>query len=72
MTQATYTTPRVSCGSCMATIEDALSAVAGVQETDVDLVSKEVHVTFDPESVDRDRIAAAIVDAGYEVTAITT
>lgn len=71
MTQATFTTPRVSCGSCMATIEDALSEVVGVQDTDVDLIDKQVHVTFDPQVIASEDIAAAITEVGYEVTNVT-
>lgn len=71
MTEATFATPGVSCMSCMAKIEGALTPIEGVSDVDVDLTEQKVRVTFDGASVDSDRLAGAISDAGYEVTAVS-
>ena len=67
MAQATFSTPSVSCMSCMAKIEGALTPLDGVEEVDVDLVDHAVNVTFDDSRVDAKRLADAINAAGYEV-----
>lgn len=56
--------------SCMAKIEDAVSPVDGVRETDVDITTKRVRVTFDAATAP-DQIAAAITSAGYGVAAVS-
>ena len=38
MAQATFSTPTVSCMSCMAKIEGAVTSLDGVEDVDVDLV----------------------------------
>lgn len=71
MAHATFDTPSVSCVSCMAKIEDALAAVEGVREVDVDIAAQKVRVTFDDSATATDRIAVAISDAGYEVAGVS-
>lgn len=71
MAQATFTTPTVHCMSCMATIEDAVTAVDGVRETEGDLDALKVRVAFDAGRVDAAHIAEVIAGAGYDVTAIS-
>jgi copper chaperone CopZ len=68
---ATFSTPSVHCGSCMATIEEAVTALDGVGAAEGDLGALEVRVTFDGARVDTAAIAAAISDSGYEVSAIS-
>ena len=59
----TFSVPGMSCGHCVAAVAEELSAVEGVSAVDVDLESKSVVVR----GVDlrRDRIDAAVVEAGY-------
>ena len=68
MAQATFSTPSVSCMSCMAKIEGALTPLDGVEEVDVDLVDHAVNVTFDDARVDSKRLAEVITAAGYEIS----
>lgn len=70
-TTATFSTPTVHCGSCLANITDALEPVDGIVSTQTDLDSKAVKVAFDPHLIDTTRIAALIGDAGYDVAGIT-
>lgn len=54
----------MSCKHCEMAVEEAVKGLAGVQNVKVDLVNKEVSVTG---SADREQIAKAIQEAGYEV-----
>jgi copper chaperone len=54
----------MSCKHCQAAVEKAVKGIAGVENVQVDLVKKEVVVTG---SADREPIARAIQDAGYQV-----
>jgi copper ion binding protein len=71
MSTATFSTPSVHCGSCMATIEEAVGALDGVEATETDLAALQVRVTFDDGRIDPGAIAAAITDTGYEVASIS-
>ena len=64
MTTATYTVTGMTCGHCVAAVTEAVQAMPGVRDIDVDLPTGAVTVTSDG-PVDRDRLAAAIDDAGY-------
>ena len=55
----------MSCGSCVAHVEEALREVEGVREVSVDLDSSRATVTGD--SIAADRLADAVVRAGYGV-----
>ena len=55
----------MSCGHCVGAVTRALKSVAGVEVADVKVGSATVN--FDPASVTRDQIAAAVAEEGYEV-----
>lgn len=57
----------MSCGHCKASVEKAVSALKGVSKVEVDLASKSVNITYNPESVNEDAFRSTITDAGYEV-----
>ena len=64
----TLTIEGMMCQHCVAHVQKALSAVAGVSAVQVDLASKTAAVTGDaPEEA----LKAAVAEAGYEVTAIS-
>ena len=65
---ATLTVPGISCGHCVATIEEAVGALAGVAQVKADAGTKRVEVAFDPNRVSSAQIEAALDDAGYPVT----
>lgn len=56
----------MSCGHCKMSVEKAVKSVAGVTGAEVDLGAKQVNVTG---SFDKDAVAKAIENAGYEVVA---
>ena len=60
-------TESLTCASCVATIEGAVSTLPGIDRVDVSLATERVTVTFDPAQVDRARIAEATEAAGYHV-----
>jgi len=55
----------MTCKHCAARVKDAISAVGGVSEVKVDL-KKKLAVAKADASVTRERIIAAVEDAGYE------
>ncbi len=55
----------LSCGSCVETITEALAAVTGVESVEVSVTSGRGQVTYDPERVDAEAIAATVSAAGY-------
>ena len=69
--QLRYRVPGMSCEHCVRAISGEVSAVHGVSEVegvsaDVNFASEHAAVRFDPDSVDVDRLIAAVEAAGYE------
>ena len=56
----------MSCGHCVASVTKAVKAVDGAAQVDVDLAGKQVKVAS---AAPLDAVKAAIVEAGYPVTA---
>jgi len=56
----------MTCASCVRRVERALLAVPGVQAATVNLATHQARVTYDPQGTTPDRLADAIVAAGYE------
>jgi copper chaperone CopZ len=54
------------CGSCAKTIKQAVYAVEGVKNVDVDLDKKIVEVKFVPAQTNLATLERAITDAGYD------
>ena len=59
----------MTCGGCVKSIQNALSARDGVADTQADLDSKTVTIEFDPARIQKDGLIAAIEDAGFDVAA---
>lgn len=66
-TTQTISVPEVHCGHCVSSIEGALNPLTGVEAAAVDLDSRSVTVTFDPDVVALSDVVGAIEDQGYEV-----
>ncbi|WP_256562678.1 heavy metal translocating P-type ATPase [Halomarina pelagica] len=62
-----FSVPGMDCPSCAGAVEKALERVEGVEASDPRPATGTVVVTYDPERVSTDRLAAAIEGAGYEV-----
>ncbi len=57
----------MTCASCAQTVEKALRALAGVEDVTVNLAIEEAQVTYDPSRTDRQEMARAVREAGYDV-----
>ncbi|MGI4843680.1 MAG: heavy-metal-associated domain-containing protein [Janthinobacterium lividum] len=56
----------MTCGGCANSVKRSVQAVDGNAKVDVDLGSKKVRIDT---SADIDKVKAAVVEAGYPVTA---
>jgi copper ion binding protein len=56
----------MTCGHCVSAVEKEVGAIAGVTEVHVELTTGDVTVSSD-RPLDRDELAAAIDEAGYEL-----
>jgi copper chaperone len=65
--QVTLVSPDISCGHCVATVQQAVGALGGVQHVQADADTKRVAVAFDPTQVSLPQIEAALDEAGYPV-----
>ena len=65
MTIATYTVHGMTCGHCVSSVTEEVSALPNVTEVRVDLESGRLTVHGD---VTRDQVAGAVDDAGYRLT----
>jgi copper chaperone len=68
MTTTTYTVAGMTCGHCVSSVTEEVSAVPGVTGVDIDLATGRVSLDSDG-PVDDAAIAAAVAEAGYEVVA---
>ena len=66
MSTAVYTVKGMTCSGCMNKVTNAVTAVDGVTDVDVDISNGELTVTGDAE-LDSDKVRAAVADAGYEI-----
>ena len=60
----TYTVSGMTCGHCVASVQEEVSEVAGVESVEVDLASGRVDVTG---SFADEQVRSAVAEAGYEV-----
>ena len=63
--EATYAVGGMTCASCSAIIEKVLGTTAGVDSAVVNLATEKLSVTYDPDVIDADGIAAAVDRLGY-------
>ena len=66
MTTSTYTVVGMTCGHCVASVTEELSAVPGVEAVEVDLASGLVTLTSTA-ALDDAQVLAAVDEAGYEL-----
>ena len=60
-----YTVTGMTCSHCVASVQEEVSEVAGVETADVDLASGRLTVVGDASG---DAVKAAVAEAGYEVS----
>ena len=56
----------MSCGGCVKSVTNVLSALPGVARAEVSLEEKSAHVEYEAGRVTREDMKRAIVDAGFE------
>ena len=56
------------CGGCVSNISGILSGLGGVAKAEVSLEQAQAIVTYDPASITRESLCAAIEDAGFDAT----
>ncbi len=56
----------MSCQGCVKNITAILQGLDGVVSAEISLAAAEARVAFDPASVDRSSLLAAIEDAGFD------
>jgi copper chaperone len=66
MAEQTYLVSGMTCGHCVSAVTREVSAIAGVQQVNVDLETGKVLVTSEA-TIDQHLIAEAIEEAGYEL-----
>lgn len=67
-TQITLSAPDISCAHCVATVQETVGELAGVEFVTASEDTKLIDVTFDPAVLDVSRIASALNEAGYPAT----
>ena len=67
MESTTLVAPDISCENCQRAIEGAVGSLAGVSSVKVDIPTKTIHVTYDPEMVTLAKIEEVLDDTGYTV-----
>ena len=65
MTTQTFTVTGMTCGHCVSSVTEEVSALPGVSDVDVVLESGALTVTGD---VTREQVAAAVDEAGYALS----
>lgn len=67
MESTTLVAPDISCEHCQHAIEGAVGELTGVSSVKVDIPTKTIHVTYDPEKVTLAKIEEVLDDTGYTV-----
>ena len=65
--QVTIPVTGMSCANCALNIERNVKKLAGIKEANVNFVTQQATIAFDPQQVQLDRLAASIHDLGYGV-----
>ena len=66
MSQRTYTVTGMTCGHCVTSVTEEITAINGVTDVAVDLPTGAVTITSN-EPVDESRVRAAVEEAGYQL-----
>ncbi len=64
--KTTLRSQELTCPSCVAKIEKALTAVRGVQKATVHFNTGRIEVEHDPETADKQALVDAVRSVGYE------
>lgn len=67
MERSTFVAPDISCEHCQRAIEEALSALPGVETVSVDIQAKSIDVSYDQSRTTREGLIACLDEEGYPV-----
>lgn len=67
MNEITLSVTGMTCGGCVNSVQQVLTALPGVQTVEVSLTPGQARVVYDEARVDRAALVQAIVDAGFGV-----
>ena len=67
MESTTLVAPDISCENCQSAIEGAVGSLTEVNSIKVDIPTKTVHVTYDPQQITLAKIEEVLDDTGYTV-----
>ena len=68
MTESTtLVAPDISCEHCQHAIEGAVGKVEGVNNVKVDIPTKTIRLTYDPQKVSLTKIEEVLDDVGYTI-----
>ncbi|MGH2533433.1 MAG: heavy-metal-associated domain-containing protein [Thermomicrobiales bacterium] len=65
--QITLTAPDISCGHCVATVQNEVGALPGVESVQASAETKQILIAFDANQVSLGRIKETLDEAGYPV-----
>ncbi len=65
MQEVTLNVPKMSCGHCKMTVENAGGSLGGVKSISADPQTKAVDISYDESAVSLDEIRKALAEAGY-------
>lgn len=68
METVTLTAPDISCDHCVATVQNAVGKIEGVQDVSANADTRQVEVKFDNNQLTLGVITKALEDAGYPAT----
>lgn len=68
MTTVTYSTPNISCGHCVHTIQTEVGELPGVKSVEASAESKKVTITFEPPATE-EKIMSLLAEIDYPVAA---
>ncbi len=67
MESTTLIAPDISCEHCQHAIEGAVGKLAGVSEVTVDIPTRVIHLTYNPQGITLAKIEEVLDDVGYTV-----
>ena len=67
MESTTLVAPDISCEHCQHAIEGAVGKMEGVSSVKVDIPTKSVRISYDPQKVTLDKIEEVMDEEGYAV-----
>ncbi len=65
MTEKTYAVTGMTCAACSAAVKKAVTKLDGVENSDINLATEKLNVTFDENQLSDEDLKKAVEDAGY-------